>query len=163
MSDDKLTVATIRYCERLLKEMEFQTAFEHMQRDAAEINKKNGFTAEEALIDAFEETLQHSAMLKSAFSGLPEMFRNARKGLKLALVVGEIGEALEAVRKNMGPDNHLPQFSAEEVEIADAVIRLMNYATDQKLRLAEAIVAKNEFNRNRPDHTDRTGEHGKKF
>jgi len=41
--------------------------------------------------------------------------------------------------------------------------RLMNYATDRDLRLAEALIEKNEYNRNRPDHTDRTGEHAKKF
>ena len=146
-----------------LREMAFQQAFEEMQRDAAEINKKNGFTAEEALIDAFEETLQHSAMLKSAFSALPEMFRSARAGLRLALIMGEAGEALEAVRTNKGLDNHIPPYTAEEAECADIVLRLMNYATSRELRLAEAIVAKNEFNRNRPDHTDRTGEHGKKF
>jgi hypothetical protein len=41
----------------------------------------------------------------------------------------------------------------------------MNYATDRKLRLADAIFAKNEFNRNRADHSaeGRAAEHGKKF
>jgi NTP pyrophosphatase (non-canonical NTP hydrolase) len=96
-------------------------------------------------------------------SEIPSAIRNARAGLKLMLIVSEIGEALEAVRKNLGPDDHIPQFSAEEAEIADAVIRLMNYATDRDLRLAEALIEKNEYNRNRPDHTDRTGEHAKKF
>ena len=99
------------------------------------------------------------------FEKLFDSFRNARVGLKLALVVGEIGEALEAVRKNTGPDEHIPEFTAEEAEVADAIIRLMNYATDRKLRLAEAIVAKNEFNRNRADHSKegRAAEHDKKF
>ena len=41
----------------------------------------------------------------------------------------------------------------------------LRYATDRKLRLAEAIFAKNEYNRNRADHSaeGRAAEHGKKF
>ena len=85
--------------------------------------------------------------------------------MKLALVTSELSEALEAVRTNAEADDHIPDFTAEEAEIADAVIRLMNYATDRKLRLADAIVAKNEYNRNRPDHRpeNRAFPHGKKF
>jgi len=149
----------IRSNTKLLKEMAFQQAFEEMQRDAAEINKKNGFTREDELAAEFASYGLQSGRL----SEIPSAIRNARAGLKLMLIVSEIGEALEAVRKNLGPDDHIPQFSAEEAEIADAVIRLMNYATDRKLRLAEALIEKNEYNRNRPDHTDRTGEHAKKF
>jgi len=79
--------------------------------------------------------------------------------------MSELGETLEAVRKNLGPDDHIPGFTAEEAEAADAIIRLMNYAQNRRLRLAEAVVAKNEFNRNRADHSKegRAAEHGKQF
>lgn len=151
----------------------FKDAFEMMQEDAAAINKKNGFSTDDPLIDEFEQWFiedtfdgvsgQINAYTK--FKPLFAVMRNARVGLKLALIMGELGETLEAVRKNLGPDSHIPAFSSEEAEVADAVIRLMNYATDRKLRLAEAIVAKNEFNRNRADHSTegRAAEHGKKF
>ena len=81
------------------------------------------------------------------------------------LSVGELGETLEAIRKNVGADTHIPNFTAEEAEVADCIIRLMNYATDRKLRLAAAIVAKNEYNRNRADHSaeGRAAVHGKQF
>jgi NTP pyrophosphatase (non-canonical NTP hydrolase) len=150
-----------------LKAMTFIQAFEELQTDAAEINKNAGFSFDDLLLEAFEFFLMSRMPLESyeQFKPLLASFRNARTGLKLALIMGELGEALEAVRKNLGPDEHIPGFSAEEVEIADAVIRLMNYATDRKLRLAEAIFAKNEYNRTRHDHSKagRAEEHGKKF
>ncbi len=155
----------------------FIDGFEQMQADAAAINKKNGFSTDDPLIDEFEHWFVNdsfdgttrgeaqAALRYQKFKPLFGAFRNARVGLKLMLAVGELGETLEAVRKNIGPDSHIPEFTAEEAEVADAIIRLMNYATDRKLRLAEAIVAKNEYNRNRPDHSKeaRAAANGKKF
>lgn len=159
--------------ENLLNEMCFINAFQEFQNDAAAINKKNGFSTDDPLIDEFEQWFMNASLDlmpdgASSFHKFKPLFsvmRNARVGLKLALVMGELGETLEAVRKNLGPDSHIPEFSSEEAEVADAIIRLMNYAYDRKLRLAEAIVAKNEFNRNRQDHSKsaRTSEHGKRF
>jgi NTP pyrophosphatase (non-canonical NTP hydrolase) len=83
---------------------------------------------------------------------------------KLMLIVSEIAEASEGARKGI-PDKHLPQFSNEEVEMADALIRLFDYAGWRKLKLGEAFWAKLEYNRTREDHTDeaRRGVHGKKI
>ena len=149
--------------QKLIREMNFIAAFEEMQADAAAINKQSGFVEQEAMIEELAQYLQNKELRK--FLPLVDMFKNARVGLKLALATGELSEALEAVRKNIGSDEHIPGFSAEEAEIADAVLRLMNYATDRKLRLAEAIAAKNEFNRTRHDHTKegRAETHGKRF
>ncbi len=158
-------------------ERTFTLGFEHMQAEAAAINKKNGFSTDDPLIDEFEQWFVNksldgtndgdieAALNYQKFRSLFGVMRNARIGLKLMLAVGELGETLEAVRKNMGSDSHIPKFTAEEAEVADAIIRLMNYATDRKLRLAEAIVAKNEYNRNRPDHSKegRAAANGKKF
>jgi NTP pyrophosphatase (non-canonical NTP hydrolase) len=150
-----------------LRRMAFIQAFTELQADAAAINKKNGFSTDDPLFDEFEHILATTAPvgLYEKFEPLFASFRNAHVGLKLALIMGELGETLEAVRKNLGPDSHIPEFTSEEAEVADVVIRLMNYATDRKLRLAEAIFAKNEFNRNRADHSaeGRASEHGKKF
>ena len=148
-------------------EREFVAAFHALQIDAADTNLKNGFTTEDALVVELEKYLYKSVPEPDNihFKPLIDSFRNARKGLKLMLAVGELAETLEAVRKNVGPDKHIPAFTAEEAEIADCVIRLMNYATDRHLRLAEAIVAKNEYNRNREDHSaaGRAEVHGKRF
>lgn len=48
------------------------------------------------------------------------------KGEQLMLVVSEISEAMEGARKNK-MDDHLPQRKMEEVEIADALIRMLDY------------------------------------
>ena len=163
--------------ENEMKAMTFIHAFTELQADAAAINKKNGFSTTDPLIDEFEQWFVNksldgttngditSAVDYQKFRSLFDAMRNARVGLKLMLSVGELAETLEAVRKNLGPDSHIPEFTAEEAEVADTVIRLMNYATDRKLRLADAIFAKNEFNRNRADHSAeaRASEHGKKF
>jgi hypothetical protein len=146
----------------------FVESFQSLQTDAAAINKKNGFSTDDPLIDEFEQYFDMSPGCEDArikFKPLFAVMRNARVGLKLMLSVGELGETLEAVRKNLGPDSHCPEFTSEECEVADTIIRLMNYAADRKLRLAEAIVAKNEYNRNRQDHSKegRAAEQGKKF
>lgn len=68
---------------------------------------------------------------------------------KIALIHSELGEMTEGVRKP-GPDQHLPEFTQEEVEAADTFIRLMDYAQEWGLRFAEAVVAKMEYNAGRP-------------
>lgn len=81
---------------------------------------------------------------------------NAEKGQKLMLVVSELGEAVEGVRKP-GPSDKIPLFTQEEEEIADAVIRLLDYVGRYRLRLAEAVEAKMAVNEGR------SFRHGKAF
>lgn len=68
---------------------------------------------------------------------------------KIDLIHSELGEMTEGVRKP-GPDEHCPEFTSEEIEAADAFIRLMDYAQEWGLRFAEAVVAKMEYNASRP-------------
>jgi len=141
----------------------FILEFQEMQDDMAATNRKNGFVDQDELVDRLQNFIFANG--RDEFLPIIDMFRDARVGLKLMLAVGELGETLEAVRKTVWADSHVPAFTAEEVEVADAIIRLMNYAYDRKLRLAEAIVAKNEYNRNRADHSkeQRESKHGKRF
>ena len=71
-------------------------------------------------------------------------------GEKLALVHAELSEALEYYRKGNGPSDHIPEFTGVEEEFADAIIRMMNIAHRLKLRIPEAMIAKQKFNAARP-------------
>ncbi|UGL61590.1 hypothetical protein QE346_gp138 [Pseudomonas phage phipa10] len=81
----------------------------------------------------------------------------------LMLVTTEIAEAAEGVRKDL-MDNHLPERKMEEVELADAIIRIMDYANVRGLDVAGAIIEKIEYNMTRADHKReaRLAEGGKK-
>jgi NTP pyrophosphatase (non-canonical NTP hydrolase) len=81
----------------------------------------------------------------------------------LMLVTTEIAEAAEGVRKGI-MDDHLPHRKMEEVEMADAVIRIADYCGGHGLDLAGAIIEKMEYNKHRADHkmANRLKDGGKK-
>lgn len=86
------------------------------------------------------------------------------RGELIALIHSELSEALEGIRKNQN-DDHLPHRKMEEVELADAVIRIMDYCGAFNLDLEGAIKEKLEYNKHRADHKleNRLKEGGKKF
>lgn len=86
------------------------------------------------------------------------------KGEMLCLIHSEISEAMEGERKGL-MDDHLPERPMVEVELADAVIRIMDYAGRFGYDLGGAVIEKLEYNANRADHKleNRTKEGGKKF
>ncbi len=58
------------------------------------------------------------------------------RGELLMLVITELSEAVEGIRKNL-MDDKLPHRRMEEVEMADAKIRLLDYAAGFGLNLRE--------------------------
>ena len=89
---------------------------------------------------------------------------NRNKGEMLMLVVTEIAEAMEGERKGL-MDDHLPNRPMAEVEMADAVIRIMDYCGRWGYDIGGAIRDKIEYNKNRADHKleNRVKDGGKKF
>lgn len=78
-------------------------------------------------------------------------------GEVIALMHSELSEALEALRTGNGLSDKIPEFMGVEEEFADCVIRIMDYSAAKGYRLAEALMAKIEFNKTRPP------KHGKRF
>lgn len=70
-------------------------------------------------------------------------------GELIALMHSELSEALEGLRHGNPPSDHIPDFSAAEEEFADVIIRIMDFAGFAGYRVAEAILAKMEFNKTR--------------
>lgn len=83
---------------------------------------------------------------------------------KIALIHSEASEMLEGLRKGI-PDNHLPTRKMEEVECADLLIRIFDYAGARGLDLDGAIIEKLKYNVVRSDHRreNRERDGGKKI
>lgn len=119
-----------------------------------------------ALALNFLSNLCYSASAKSGW------WHNLKTGEKLdrnkpemiCLMHSELSECMEGVRKEL-PDDKLPHRSMEEVELADTLIRIFDYAGGFGLDLGGALIEKLAFNANRADHKieNRRQDGGKKF
>jgi len=74
----------------------------------------------------------------------------------IALMHSELSEALEADRKDL-MDDKLPHRKGVEVELADCMIRILDYCGRHQLDIAGAIEEKLEYNNTRPH------KHGKSY
>ena len=91
-------------------------------------------------------------------------FGKALVAEKLVLIHSEVSEAMEGARKNL-MDDKLPHRKMIEVELADAVIRILDLAGALQLDLAGAIQEKLAYNAVREDHKveNRKAEGGKSY
>lgn len=118
---------------------QFVAVFNALAEDVHQNARAKGwYEQREALIAATGEN-----------NALREFAEMALGGLTLALIHSEVSEALENQRLGGVPDDKIPEFSGVEAELADVVIRIMDTAACNGLRVAEAIIAKMEMNRGR--------------
>lgn len=73
------------------------------------------------------------------------------KGERLMLMVSELAEAMEGIRKNL-MDDKLPHRPMAEVEMADCCIRIFDFCGAEGYDLAGAIIEKMAYNAERTDH-----------
>lgn len=115
------------------------------------------------IIDALATSINDWACRKGfwEFDVIPQSekdaiwLRNQIKATKIMLVVTELAECVEGIRKEV--PSSIEGFTNEEEEIADAIIRLLDYCGQYELRIGEAVLAKMAFNEGRPFR------HGKAF
>lgn len=85
-------------------------------------------------------------------------------GEMICLMHSELSEAMEGVRKDL-MDDKLPHRKMVEVEMADCLIRILDYCGGRNLDIGGALVEKLAYNQSRADHKpeNRKLENGKKF
>ncbi len=117
-----------------------------------EINKLRDFCYGESFKAGWHTNLETGELLE----------RN--KGEMICLIHSEVSEAMEGERKGL-MDDHLPNRPMAEVEMADAVIRIMDYCGRWNYDIGGAIMEKILYNQNRADHKleNRIKNGGKKF
>lgn len=123
-----------------------KSAIEELSKRAFDNSRRHGFWKD------FDRTLfllMNNAVTDEESKILVDKYALDTRLHKIALMHSELGEMTEGVRKP-GPDQHCPEFTQEEIELADTLIRAFDYAGAFDLRLAEAILAKMEYNASRP-------------
>jgi NTP pyrophosphatase (non-canonical NTP hydrolase) len=71
-------------------------------------------------------------------------------GTILMLIVTEVAEAMEAHRENKQSSENIPQFSGVEEELADIIIRVLDFAGHKGYDMEKILQAKMEYNDTRP-------------
>lgn len=124
-------------------------------------------TVTELLIAGAGRVLQeqcHAASVRDGWDDGVDYTDKYVVAAKMMLVVSEMSEATEALRKDL-MDDKLPHRNGVEVELADAIIRIFHLGGALGFDLGAAIQEKMKYNAERADHKpeNRAKAGGKKF
>jgi NTP pyrophosphatase (non-canonical NTP hydrolase) len=70
-------------------------------------------------------------------------------GTMIALMHSELSEALEALRAGNPKDDKIPEYRGCEAELADVIIRILDFAMGKEHDVIGALAAKMEMNKGR--------------
>lgn len=96
-------------------------------------------------------TLTHAANINWWIDPRTKTALKRNKGELLMLIVSEIAECMEAERTD-AKDGHLTNRAGAEVELADALIRIFDYAGAFGYDIGGAFEEKMKYNAQRLDH-----------
>ncbi len=117
------------------------------------------------LVSALDQlgVIFHAEICESGFYQGRDQHDPEFAALKAALIASEAHELFDALRCDIAlePAKQIPDFTQEENELADVVIRALDYAAWRNVRLGAAILAKCRMNRTRGAPGSRFG--GKLF
>lgn len=82
--------------------------------------------------------------------GLSTFYNVTWKLSRMALIMSEVGEACEAIRKPSLKSEHLPNVRLVEEELADVLIRVGDFAASEAIDLDRAVELKAAYNKSRP-------------
>ena len=134
--------------EKWLDQQETIGRLKHLQKRLHTTSKEKGWWEDHGQLCKAVAMLDNShdlegSALGNGFADL--MFKMSRT----MLVVTELSEAIEALRQGDPPDDKVPEYRGFAVELADAVIRILDIAEQFDLPVIDAIFAKADFNDNR--------------
>lgn len=115
----------------------------------SEDNRKKGFYEDD---DQMKKFLQDAGAPYELFY----YYQKLRFAQRVALMHSELSESLEADRKDL-LDDHLKDMPGREVELADALIRILDCAGAEGIDIETAVERKLNYNRTR------AYKHGKKY
>lgn len=170
-SENTSGLDSVETVTEVTKEFEFEKYFDTYNNvsnykeliNTVNENMSRGYTAPRFTLNEFA-AICRAAADSFYYNPVTGQKKEMNEGERYMLIVSEIVEAFEGVRKNK-MDDHIPWRLSEEVENADALIREFDHAKERKYDLDGSFWEKLKYNSTREDHKpeNRAKPDGKKW